>query len=250
MNGLTSGRAVRWRAAVVEDHRLQRDRTAQILRQHASIDVVAVVNTLPEFLDWLRDATPEQRPHLLTLDLLVDRGEPADPGVVSELITSGLRVLVISAMAAPATVRDMVRAGVTGFIGKQDSVADIVDAAHAVVRGGRWESSELAAVLASAPERPSLSAQEERALILYASGLTLKSVAEHMDINRDTAKQYIERAKVKYANFGRPVRTKLDLHRVASQDGLIGETLGLLNIEGVDPSTPKPREPKATSAQP
>lgn len=83
---------------------------------------------------------------------------------------------------------------------------------------------ELATVIAGDPDRPKLSIQEERALVLYASGLTLDAVAESIGVKPDTAKQYLERVKKKYAAVGRPARTKVDLSRVALADGYLDPT--------------------------
>jgi len=74
-------------------------------------------------------------------------------------------------------------------------------------------------------ERPRLSIQEERALTLYASGLTLEDVATAMHVRPDTAKQYLDRVKRKYSAAGIPARTRLDLGRIAWVDGYVDPTL-------------------------
>jgi DNA-binding NarL/FixJ family response regulator len=129
----------------------------------------------------------------------------------------------MSALTPAAAVRSMLRAGVAGFVSKQDSVSDIVLAAQTVVRGGHWETADLAAAIAGDRARPTLSPQEERAIILYASGLPVKSVAEHMGVKPETAKEYLTRARAKYAAVGRPASTKLDLYRAAVNDGLLSD---------------------------
>lgn len=68
---------------------------------------------------------------------------------------------------------------------------------------------------------PSLSPQEKRLLMLYATGLPMKSVARRMEIRLDTAKQYLHRARTKYAEAGRPAWTKVELHRRAIEDGYL-----------------------------
>jgi len=58
---------------------------------------------------------------------------------------------------------------------------------------------------------------------LYASGLTLEAVASAIGVQPGTAKKYLERVKDKYAEAGRPVRTKIDLNRAAVRDGYLDE---------------------------
>jgi DNA-binding NarL/FixJ family response regulator len=211
-----------WRVAIVEDHLLQRQRTEELFDGQAGMRVVFTGDSLPDFVRWLAQATTAQRPHLLVLDLVVDRGASADPQVVRELTRAGLRVLVLSAMASPPLVREILRAGVGGVVGKRDAEADIIAAAWTVLGRGQWMTPELAAVIAGDANRPALSDQEERALVLYASGLTLDAVAATLGVKRDTAKTYLDRVRAKYAGVGRNVRSKVDLSRVALADGYLG----------------------------
>lgn len=80
---------------------------------------------------------------------------------------------------------------------------------------------ELAAVIAGDPDRPRLSIQEERALVLYATGLSLDEVAASMNVQPYTARQYVNRVKSKYTKAGVTARTRLDLGRIAWADGYV-----------------------------
>lgn len=211
----------RWRIAVVEDHLLQRRRTEDLLREQGSFEVVHSTDTMPEFMTWFECTGEAGRPHLVLLDLMADRGPDADPVAVRKLVTAGTRVLVISAMASSPLVRDMLRSGIGGIVSKRDSEADIISAVWSVLGGRSWVTPELAAVMASDEGRPSLSEQEARALVLYASGLTLEAVASELGVRPDTAKTYLGRVKAKYAEAGRPVRSKVDLNMAAVADGYL-----------------------------
>lgn len=209
------------RVALVEDHVLQRRRTEEILRRESGLTVTASCSSLPEFLAWLGSAPVAARPHLLVLDLCVDQGPSVDPAVVRRLVDGGLKVLVLSALASPPLVRQVVRAGISGVVGKRDSEEDVVGAVWAILDDREWMTPDLAAVIAGDGDRPQLSDQEERALVLYASGLTLPAVAEALGVKPDTAKTYLARVRAKYAAVGRPVRSKLDIGRAAVQDGYV-----------------------------
>lgn len=214
-------RQYQWRIALVEDHLLQRTRTEELINAQAGLKVVWSGETLPEFEAWMLELPEVRWPHLLVLDLLVERGTNADPDRVRALVRSGVRVLVLSAMASPELVRKILKAGVSGIAGKRDTEEDIVAAIWTSLGRGQWLTPELASVIASDVDRPKLSDQEERALVLYASGLTLEAVASALGIKQDTAKKYLSRVKNKYAEVGRPARTKLDLNLVAQQDGYL-----------------------------
>lgn len=227
MNGQGIGRVSRHhqrRVAIVEDHLLQRRRTEELVSAQPGLRVVFSGETLPDFVTWLATIEEPARPHLLVLDLQVDRGESADPQTVRAVVNAGIRVLALSAMASPALVRQILRAGIGGMVGKRDQESAVIGAIWTVIGGGTWMTPDLASVMAGDPDRPKLSDQEERALVLYASGLTLDSVAEVLGVQRDTAKKYLTRVKAKYAAAGQPVRTKVDLNAVAQRDGYLDPT--------------------------
>lgn len=213
------------RIAIVEDHVLQRRRTEQLITADRGLRVVFSGESMPAFLRWLRGAPSSAHPQLLVLDLQIDRQPSVDVSLVSSLLRAGLRIVVLSALASPPLVRGVVRAGVQGVVGKRDSEEDVLSAIHAVLRGQEWMSTEAAGVIAGDPQRPTLSIQEERCLILYASGLTLDEVASTVNIKPDTAKQYLNRVRAKYSAVGVQARTKLDLTRIAWLDGYVDPLL-------------------------
>lgn len=214
-----------YRVAIIEDHLLQRRRTEELVNSQDDLEVVFSGESAPAFMSWFSTAHSEQRPHVLILDLMVERQPSVDIALVEALLTSGHRIVVLSALASPPLVRRIVQAGVTAIVGKRDTEEDILEAIHATVRGMEWITTELAAVIAGDPGRPKLSIQEERALVLYATGLSLGEVAAAMNLQPDTAKQYIDRVKAKYASAGIPARTKLDLGRIAWADGYVDPAL-------------------------
>lgn len=209
------------RVVIVEDHVLQRAGTTALLDAEPDLTVTHSCSSLPDFVAWLPRSDRALHPHVLVLDLMVDRQPNADVGTVERLIGAGLRIVVLSAFTSPALVRQMLRAGVTAFVSKHDAQEHLVAAVRAVIEGMEWMTTELATVIAGDPDRPTLSLQEERALILYASGLTIDAVATSIGVKRDTAKQYLDRVKRKYAEVGRPVHTKTELGRVAWMDGYL-----------------------------
>lgn len=87
----------------------------------------------------------------------------------------------------------MLRAGVRAFASKRDSVAQLGDAIRAVLSGNAWITPELAAVIAGDSSRRPSSAQQERAVALYASGLTINAIATRLDIEPETAAHYLDR---------------------------------------------------------
>jgi DNA-binding NarL/FixJ family response regulator len=66
-----------------------------------------------------------------------------------------------------------------------------------------------------------LSVREREVLSLYASGMSLKQVAYQLQIKQSSAKEHIDRVRVKYARLGREAATKVDLFKRAIEDGIL-----------------------------
>lgn len=84
--------------------------------------------------------------------------------------------------------------------------------AHTTTEDEKWRSEK---------PSPQLSEQEKTVLVSYVSGMKLSSAARCAGVRPGTAKQYLERVKLKYEKAGRPARTKLELLLRAREDGLI-----------------------------
>jgi two-component system uhpT operon response regulator UhpA len=209
----------RIRIAIVDDHQMMLDALTTWLRAEAhDLDVVIAVTGFRELLRH-----PRFPVEVVLLDLDLGDDVPASAKIV-ELAAAGVAVVVVSAFADPRRVREYVAAGALGYVPKSENAAEIVHAVRAAARGEAHVSQALAAMLvAGLPDEsgPALSPQERRALVLYASGLPLKSVARQLDISVETAKTYLTRVREKYAQAGREARTKIALHRRAVEDGLL-----------------------------
>lgn len=205
------------RVAIVDDHALVRDVMSGAIADMPNADVVFSGDSLDEL------ALLDPPPDLVVLDLDL-HGVQISVADVEAIISRGSRVLVVSALASPVLVRRLARAGVAGFVPKRSGTGDsLQEAVREVLADRYWTTPALAGILANdrSPARPDLSEREQRALVLYATGLTLSSVGRRMEISPHTAKRYIDRVRAKYAVLGRDVGTKTGLYRAAVDDGLI-----------------------------
>ncbi|HEX5299788.1 MAG TPA: response regulator transcription factor [Streptosporangiaceae bacterium] len=167
-------------------------------------------------------AGPGRHAHVVLLDLDLGDGTTVEENVAA-IGAAGPAVLVLSASERPPAVRAAMRAGALGYALKNEPAAGIRAAITEVAAGRDWISPRLAYILATddAPDRPALSEQERRTLQLYATGMPVKSVARRMSISDETAKQYLQRVRLKYARAGRSAPTKLELYHRAVEDGHI-----------------------------
>ena len=206
--------------AAVDDHPIILDSIAGWVSgpdggTYHHIRVIATAATVDGLL-----AGPGRHARVVLLDLDLGDGTTAARNVAA-IRAAGPAVLVLSASDKPVSVRDAIRAGALGYVLKNEETSEVRAAIKAVAAGKDWISPRLAYIFATddAPDRPVLSAQETRALQLYATGMPMKSVARRMCISEETAKQYVGRVREKYARAGRAAPTKLDLYYRAVEDG-------------------------------
>ena len=211
------------RAAIVEELVMQRTRTVQLLADELGLDVVHVGSSLRAFMAWLQHTDRTRWPHLLVLDLPADDDALKEMDVIVALRDAGMRVLVLSSLRARHTARRMMAVGIDGIVSTTDSEEAFLAAAEGALTGTITITARARATINGPADALKLSRQEERALALYAGGLSISDVAERIGVRQDTARKYLQRVRVKFSLAGRPARTKLDLARIAWADGYIIE---------------------------
>ena len=212
------------RVAIVDDERMVlQGLHAWLGAERTPLDVVAAVDTWNDLL---------HHPAFPVDVVLLDLDLKDDLPVVMKIATlrsAGIATVIISTHANPVEVRGCLSAGALAYLPKSEPADEIVRATQLAARGQSYLTAELAALLvadrsestATASLVPDLSPQEMRALVWYASGLPMKSVARRMNLSPDTAKDYIDRVRVKYAETGREARTKVELYQRAVEDGFL-----------------------------
>lgn len=206
------------RFLIVEDHPLVREALENRLRVAlADVDVAYSGASLRDALAVAAESAVDCA--ILDLDL----GDGRSPVLnTCDLVDAGVRVLVVSALADPATVGATLRAGALSFVSKQAPAQEFIEAVSATLAGEAFTSRDVAAMVyndnsGSVP----LSERERMAMMLYASGLKIEAVARRMNVKPATAGEYIRRVREKYMRAGTPLPTKTDIYRRAQQDGLI-----------------------------
>ncbi|HEY5360135.1 MAG TPA: response regulator transcription factor [Streptosporangiaceae bacterium] len=211
----------RVRIAIVDDHHMVLSGLQAWVK--AADGIVRVVIAAASWAELLEH--PAFPVDVVLLDLDLGDGIPV-PLKISTLRQAGVATVVISTLADPARIRACLDAGAAGYLPKSEPADEILRAVTSAAGGQGYMTSSMAALLVAdlednAESAPALSPQELRALILYASGLPMKSVARRLGVSIYTAKGYIDRVRDKYAHAGREARTKLDLHQRAVEDGLL-----------------------------
>jgi two-component system nitrate/nitrite response regulator NarL len=223
---------------------------------------VAIVEDHPVVIEgvtsWI-NADPQQRIQVIQVTPDVTGLASADPGAdviildlelsgrmitheIPGLVAAGRRIVAFSAHTDPAIILAVLDAGAHAYVTKDEGRDCLVDAVLAAAGDRPYVTrSQAKAILAdSRPRRPALSAQERQALLLWFQGMSKASVARRMSISEHTVRQYINRARVKYASAGRPAPSKDALLARAIEDGIIqpGEVAIYTSHASSHPSVP------------
>jgi DNA-binding NarL/FixJ family response regulator len=206
------------RLVVLEDHPLVRDAMVSLLVPHVrDMEITYAGASIEE----AASAIEAHGADLVILDLDLNDGR-SPVANVADMADLGIPVLVVSALGDPGTIRACLAAGVVGYVSKQARPEEVLAALRAALRGEQTMSPEVAAALLHQPDdQLSLSEQERRAMVLYASGLKMESVARRMNVSRTTAEEYIKRVRAKARKAGTPVSTKTDMYRMAQRAGML-----------------------------
>ncbi|MGI5211706.1 response regulator [Plantactinospora sp. CA-290183] len=142
---------------------------------------------------------------------------------LAELSSAGRRVVVYSEHTDADTILAVLDAGAVAFLAKQEGREHCVQTVLAAASDRPYVPPALAGAIVGDRRsgRPVLSEKEREALLLWFQSMSKASVARRMNISEHTVKQYVDRARIKYARAGRPAATKAALLARAIEDGLI-----------------------------
>lgn len=207
------------RLLVADDHPIVREGLIRVVGAMPGMTVAAQATTGDEVLAAVTA-------HELDV-VLMDITMPG-PGFIEVLrrlreLKPRLPVLILSVHPEEQFAVRALRAGAAGYLTKNQSPDQLVQAIHKVLRGGRWVSPALAERLATtlasdleqAPHE-GLSDREFQALCLLGAGLAVKDVAARMELSPKTVSTYRDRIRHKLA-----LKSNAELVRYAVEHGLV-----------------------------
>lgn len=159
---------------------------------------------------------------VVVLDLSLGDGSTITENV-KRVQAIGCAVLIHSIADRVASVREALAAGAAGVIPKSSATKTVISAVQTVARGDVLNNLEWATAIDADSDfaKAQLGRREREILHLYASGFPLKLAAQQLGIGYSTAREYLDRIRVKYVEVGRPAPTKVDLLRRAVEDGIL-----------------------------
>ncbi len=215
------------RVLIADDHTMVREGLRWAL-EHAGVEVVGEAADGEEAVDMAE----QHRPDVVLMDLSL----PVLSGVAATkrigTLVPGTSVLVLSMLSDETAVSSALGAGAAGYLVKDCTTSEIVDAVTRVARGERVLAPSVTTVpTAATPNtteparpvlgstRPLISKREEEVLRLMATGVSIPEAARRLFISVKTVKNHLS-----------SIYQKLDSHDRA-QAVLKAMRMGLIRMD-------------------
>lgn len=176
---------------LLDDHEIVRHGIKTLLQAQEDLVVVGEAGSAAEALARI----PELRPDVAVLDVRLPDGEGV---TVCREIRASLdpppACLMLTSYPDDEALSDAILAGATGYVLKEVSATNLVDAVRAAATGkSLMDPVERKAVLNrfNDPRYAALSPQEQRVLDLVATGRTNRQIADELYLAEKTVKNYV-----------------------------------------------------------
>ncbi|MGZ7087090.1 MAG: LuxR C-terminal-related transcriptional regulator, partial [Ilumatobacteraceae bacterium] len=162
------------------------------------------------------------RPAVVVLDYNLPDGEAPDGIPAIRAACEGTAILVLSAVSDYHTVVRTLEAGADGYLLKDQTMDELVDAVRSVSNGGRPLAPRLVSALVSRLARTTtpaqqLSRREIQVLGLLAQGLSTSELATRLELSINTVRNHVQKA---IRRLG--AHSKLEAVAIAQREGIIG----------------------------
>ncbi len=200
------------RILIVDDHPIVRAGLAMLLGNDTEFELAGSVDSGENALAFLRHSPVD----IVLLDLRMPKTSGLEilPSILAD--ASSPKVLILSSFSLDEDVYQAAKKGAHGYIMKEASRAELLDAIRAVAAGHLHFPPGFADRIAERESRSSLSPRELEVLDMMAKGLTNKEIGRAFLISQFTVRTHVKHI---FEKLGASDRTEAVL--IAAQQGII-----------------------------
>jgi two-component system, NarL family, response regulator len=177
----------RIRILIVDDHPVVRAGLTSMLGTQAELEVIGSASSGEEALAKLRQVEPD----VLLLDLRMHGMSGVDTLMAMRRSAHDVRVIILTSFETDEDIYRAVQAGAHGYLLKDTSLKEMVEAIRTVHAGKRYIPRDIAARLAERMMRTDLTPREIEILKLLSKGPTNKEIGRALRISENTVKNHV-----------------------------------------------------------
>lgn len=178
---------------LAEDHHIMRAALHLWLSRQPEFEVVGEVADGSNLLPLVQ----ELRPNVLVMDARMPHHDPVGAVVALRECCPQVKIVVLSAHPTPHYVVGLLKAGVSGYVLKDDARDALMEALRKVANGEEWVSPRVAAILVDALSSnrrdavAGLTEREREVLALVAHGYRNERIAQELVISEHTVRNHL-----------------------------------------------------------
>ncbi len=183
------------RVLIVDDHPVTRDGLRSALSTSADVEVVGEATNGEEAVAAVKELSPE----VVFMDVRMPGMDGLEATRVIRDIAPDTKVILFTIEESRAAIADAIRAGVSGYLLKDVSASELIQAARLALEGKAVIHPTLTRAFieeiqyVETPRETPLSRRESQILQKVAYGATTKEVAHDLSISPHTVKTHLER---------------------------------------------------------
>ncbi len=175
------------RILIVDDHPVIQTGLTSMLATHGEVEVAAAVSSGQEALAAAR----REMPDIILLDLRMPGMSGVDTLHALKAANATAKVIILTHFETDEDIYLAIQAGARGYLLKNSSERQILEAIAAVHAGQRYIPHQIAFRLAERMLRSNLTAREHEILQLLARGFTNKQIGGTLNISENTARNHV-----------------------------------------------------------
>lgn len=198
------------RVFIVDDHYMVIEGIRSLLQNERGIEWVGHAMSAASCLAFLK----QQRPDVILMDISLPDKSGIDLCKEVTALYPSVFIVGLSTFNQQSLIRTMLDNGASGYVLKNATAAELVDALQTVVKGKHYLSNEAALALRQQPETdaPVVTRREKEVLELIARGMTNGEIARELFISIATVDTHRKNLLAKF-----DVKNTAALVRIASQ---------------------------------
>jgi len=197
------------RVLVADDHPIVRHGIIANLKPQRDMTIIAEANDGVEATALIKEHLPD----VVILDLRMPRKDGLE--VVAELKESNLptKVIIMTTFESEEDVHRSIKAGARGYLLKDSSQEEILDAIRRVSAGETYLPARIVQKVAEGMRQPQISPRELEVLQAVAAGKSNKEIGVQLFIAEGTVKTHVKSLLEKLGAVGRTAAVKEAVHR-------------------------------------